>query len=143
MLVRKISDKVQIIGVVDPDAYAASTILTAAIDMADYHSVSAIILAGDIVSTGTIDVKATDSATSGGSYADITGKAITQLTEAGTDSNKQVILNVRSDELNDGARYVKFSSTLTTAGADYALVVLGVPRFSTESDLSTVDEIKG
>jgi hypothetical protein len=98
-------------------------------------------MAGDLGASATLDLKAQDSATSGGTYADISGKAITQLTQAGTDSNKQAILNLRSDELNSGARYVKFAMTVATATSDAGLIVLGFPRYSTEADLAAVDEI--
>jgi hypothetical protein len=141
MLPRRISDRLQVIGIIDPDAYTAAEYLTGAIDMNDYHSVMAIAMAGDLGASATLDLKAQDSATSGGTYADISGKAITQLTQAGTDSNKQAILNLRSDELNSGARYVKFAMTVATATSDAGLIVLGFPRYSTEADLAAVDEI--
>ena len=77
---------------------------------------------------------------------DITGKAITQLTQAGTDSNKQAIINLHRDELDLANSYthVRLSHTVATATSDSAAILLGFdPRYNTASDndAATVDEI--
>lgn len=142
-LTTKQYEEYSVVGIIDPDAYTAAAYLTAAIDMSLYADVMAIVMAGDLGTNATLDAKATDSATSGGSYADISGKAITQLTEAGTDSNKQAIIHLRGSELNSGKRYVKFSMTVGTATSDAGMIVLGRPfvKPATLSDLTAVDEV--
>ena len=74
----------------------------------------------------------------------MTGKSITQLTQAGTDSDKQAIINVRSEELSADYTHVRISLTVGTATSDAGAVFLGVdPRHGPGSgdDLSSVDEI--
>ena len=133
-----------VIGVIDPDAYTAAEQLTAAIDMSKWEDIMAVVMAGDLGTNATVDAKLTASATSGGSYADITGKAITQLTEAGTDSNKQALIHLRGDEMPAGKYFVKLSMTVGTATSDAGAIVLGRPRTvkpAYANDLASVDEI--
>lgn len=122
------SDRFHIVGVIDPDANAAATLLTAWVNAGLYESFCAILLAGDLGTNGTIDMKfrqATDS--SGTSAKDITGKAITQFTQAGTDrSNKQAVINLESEDLdtNNGFSWVALSVTGATATSDFAALLL-------------------
>lgn len=139
------SDKIRLVGVIDPDAYAASTVTTGWIAAKDFARFLAIVKAGDIVATGTIDAKleqATDG--SGTGAKDIAGKLITQLTQAGTDSNKQAMINLRPDELDvpGGFTHFRLSVTMGTAGSDLDAEVLGIgARYEPHADLASVDEI--
>lgn len=141
------SEQVAIVGVIDPDANAAATYTSAWVDMADWELIMAIVQTGDLGSSATIDAKleqATDSA--GAGAKDVTSKSITQLTQAGTDDNKQAIINLRREEMDmDGDfRYARLSMTVGTATSDTSGIVLGVvPRRgpASDNDLSTVDEI--
>ena len=115
-----------------------------ALDMANFESCMAIIMAGDLGTNATIDAKLTQATTSGGTYKDVTGKAITQLTQAGTDDNKQAIILCRSDELDvaNGYRYVKLSMTTAVATSDSAAALFGIDaRYSPPTDATTVDEV--
>lgn len=119
------SELIDVVAAIDPDAYSAAAVSSGYADMAAYEALLAIELAGDIVSTGKVDnVLYQAVAASGGSA--ITGKAITQLTQAGSDSNKQALINLRREELTESYRYVKMLRTLTTAGADEAALLLGI-----------------
>ena len=139
------SDRTRIMGVIDPDANAAGTLETGWVSMVDFHSVMAIVMAGALGSSATLDAKleqATDS--SGTGAKDITGKAITQLTDAGSDSDKQAIINCRSDELdvNNDFTHVRLSMTVAVATSDSAAILLGLDaRHEPETDATTVDEI--
>lgn len=138
------SEQQALVGIIDPDAYTAATYLTAAIDMSKFESIQAIVSVGDLGTNATVDAKLTASATSGGTYSDVTGKAITQLTQAGSDDNKQAIINLRGEELTEGLRFVKLSMTVATATSDAGAFVMGAnPRVgpASDNDLSTVDEI--
>jgi hypothetical protein len=90
----------------------------------------------------------TESATSGGTYTQISGKSITQLTEASTDDNKQAVINLKAEEMGSGMRYVKVSLRVAAAASDAGTITLaGRPRYTTASttttygDLASVDEI--
>lgn len=140
------SERAAIVGVIDPDAYGTTTVYTGYIPLKNFGRLMAIIAAGDIASTGKVDAKFiayTDDQGSGA--ADVTGAAITQLTEAGTDSNKQAVINLNVDSLaGSGKTHVRLAMTLTTAGADAGAVVLGFdPRHmpATDADASSVDEV--
>lgn len=141
------TDKTAVVAAIDPDAYAAGTVTTGWIAMSAWDSIMAIVMAGDLGASATLDAKieqATDG--SGTGAKDVTGKAITQLTQAGTDSNKQAIINLYADELDiaNSFTHARLSMTVATATSDAGAVVLGlVPRYgpASDSDASTVDEI--
>ncbi|HEY7824691.1 MAG TPA: hypothetical protein VIG24_17755 [Acidimicrobiia bacterium] len=138
-----LSDRVRVAGAIDPDAYAAGTVTTGWISMATYGSLLAIVMAGTLGSSATLDAKIEEAKDSSGTDAqDLTDKAITQLTQAGTDSDKQALINVRSDELSADFTHVRLSMTVGTATSDAGAVVLGGDaRFEPATDAASVDEI--
>lgn len=142
------SDRFHLVGVIDPDANAAGTLLTVWVNAALYESFMAFISAGDLGSSATLDAKlrqATDS--SGTGAKDITGKSITQLTQAGTDkSNKQAFINLESEDLdtNNGFTWVALSMTGATATSDYAGYLFGFnSRYQDAAHISSVIEEVG
>lgn len=142
----RISDKLAVIGVVQPQAITAGAtgVLTAAIDMQDWKQVICIAQSGTLGTSGKLDVKAVASATSGGTYAALTGKSATQLVKA-TDDNKVVVIEVKQEDVAAvDKRYVKFNLIATTADATSGCVVLGVPASygkASDNDLAAVAEI--
>ena len=141
----KPSEMAAVVGVIDPDAYAAATYLTAAVDMSDFDQLLGIISVGDMGSNATLDAKFVQATTAGGTYSNVTGGAITQLTQGSPDdSNQQVLINLKGSDLSDGYRYVKLSVTIATAACDAGAMVLGFgPNFgpASDGDLSSVAEI--
>ena len=140
-MARRFADEWAIVATIDPDAHTTGEKLSDEIDMGDYYEIAAVLLLGDLGSSATIDFALQGSTTSGGTYADITGKIATQLTQAGTDDDKQVIIHLRADEQT--RRYVKAAIDVGTATSDCGAVVFGRPRTlpGTDSDLATVDEV--
>lgn len=149
MLNEKGSETVAVVGVIDPDAYAAGTYTTGWIAAKDFHRFLAIVKAGDLGVSATLNAsleQATDASGTGAKA--ITGKAITQFTQAGTDSNKQALINLRPDELDvaNGFDYFRLSMTVGVATSDAAGEVLGIHgRYgaASDNDAATVDEIVG
>jgi hypothetical protein len=145
----KASEQVAVVGNIDPDAYAASTVTTGWIAAKNFHRFLAIVQAGDLGASATLDAKLQQASDGSGTGAkDITGKAITQLTQAGTDSNKQALINLRPDELDldNGFTHFRLSMTVAVATSDAGGIVLGVgPRSgpAQDSDDAAVDEIVG
>ena len=141
------SQRAAVAGVIDPDAYTAGPVTSAWIAMKTFQAIQAIVMAGTLGASATLDAKleqATDSA--GAGVKDITGKAITQLTQAGTDSDKQAVINCRAEELDvaNDFDYVRLSMTIAVATSDAGGIVLGHdPRYApaSDNDLSSVDEI--
>jgi len=139
------SDRLPILATIDPDVLTAAAHSSDYVDMSKVYSIMAIVLAGELGSSATLDAKlqqATDS--SGTSAKDISGKAITQLTQAGTDADKQAIINCRADELDtaNGFTHVKLVITVGTASSDGAGLIIGTDaRHEPAADLASVDEV--
>lgn len=146
----KASEMAAVVGAIDPDAIAAGTQTTAWIDAKLFDRYIAIVAAGTLGASATIDAKleqATDSAGTGAK--DISGKAITQLTQAGGDDDKQAVINLNPAadmDVAGGFTHFRLSLTVGTATSDAGAVVLGVfPKFAPASnnDASSVAEIVG
>jgi len=141
------SEQAAVAAVIDPDVLTAAAHSSGYVDMADFESVLAIVMAGTLGSGATLDAKlqqATDS--SGTGVKDITGAAITQLTQAGSDSDKQATIGCRAEDLDiaNGFRFVKLVITVATASSDGAGLILGMNGHSlpaSDNDASTVDEV--
>lgn len=142
------SEQAAIVGRIDPDANTAATYTTGWIDMASFAAIMAIIMAGELGTSATIDAKleqATDG--SGTGAKDIDGSDISQLTQAGTDqSDTQAVIQCFSEDLDleNGFTHARLSLTVGTATSDCAAVVLGFnPRYApaSDSDAATVEEI--
>lgn len=139
------SNDAVLIEVIDPDLNTAATYTTGWVHMGTFEAIQAIVMAGALGASATLDAKleqATDG--SGTGAKDIAGKAITQLTQAGGDDDKQAIINCRSDELdvNNNFDYVRLSMTVATASSDSAAVVLGhYARYQPQADVATVAEV--
>ncbi len=145
----KPSDRVAVVGVIDPDVTTASTVTTGWIPMAKFGSIMAIVMAGTLGTGATVNAKLEQATSAAGAGAkDITGKAITALTEAGTDSDKQAIINCFQDDLDiaNAFTHVRLSVTVGTATSDAGAIVLGfnpVQGQARLSDIASVDEIVG
>lgn len=143
----KPSEVAAVVGVVDPDVVTAGAHSTGWVAARDFHAFMAIVMAGTLGSSATVDAKleqATDA--SGTGVKDISGKAITQLTQAGTDSDKQAVINCRADELDSDNLFthIRLTVTVGTASSDAGAVLLGLYPArgpASDSDASTVDEI--
>ncbi|MFQ5535461.1 MAG: hypothetical protein ACE5EM_11640 [Sphingomonadales bacterium] len=139
------SDRVRLAGVIDPDAYAVGTVTSGWVSMADYQNIMAVVFAGDLGTAATLDAKIEQASDSAGTGAkDITGKAIMQLTKAGTDDNKQAVINVHHSDLDvdNSFTHVRLSMTVGTAASDAGGVIFGFDaRYEPEADAASVDEI--
>lgn len=144
----KIYEYLAVIATIDPDAYTAATYVTDEIDMQDWDSVLFVVMAGTLGTSATLDFVVNGGATSNaGSHATaVTGTTITQLTQAGSDSDKQVLVEVTNEAVAaQSLRFIEGSMAIGTATSDAGAVVLGVPRNyrnANQFDLASVDEIK-
>lgn len=143
----KPSEMAAVVGVIDPDALGAATYTTGWIAMADFACIMAIVMAGTLGASATLDAKLEQASDSSGTGAkDISGAAITQLTKAGSDDDKQAVLQVYAEDLDlaNSFTHVRLSMTVGTATSDAGAVVLGLsPRYApaSNSDLASVAEI--
>ena len=142
----KFSDRSAILGVLNPASVAASTVLTAWVPVAKWHTLAALIATGVLGASATVDAKlrqATDS--SGTGAKDITGKAITQLVKASHD-NVQAVIECKADDLDTagGFTHVALSVTVGTAASLLSALLMGTnPRYMPASDFdaATVNQI--
>ena len=140
----KPSEKVGLLGVIDPDAYAAGTYVSTYAPIGLYHNALGVLHVGDMVATSTVTARmlqATDAAGTGAKV--ITGKLATTLTAAGTDSNKQVLFNVSEHDLDheNGFAFVAIEVVVAMAASDMSAEVYGLdPKLGVVTQPATVDE---
>jgi len=138
------SERIGVVGTIDPQTVANTETYTDVVDMKSFHEVLGILLLGNMAAE-TIDFKAYYCDSDGNNAVSL--KAATQLAaHASNNDNKQIVINVKSQDLAAlNKRYVKFGLvTGAGTGGPSAVVALGVsPRFApvTDSDLSSVAEI--
>lgn len=139
------TEKLAIIGTIDPATVANSEVFTDVVDMAKFHQVVAYALLGNIAAE-TVDFKAYTCNSDGSGATQL--KACTQLAAHATNNdNVQLGINVRAEELGPlSKQYVKFGLvTGGVTGGPAAVVVLGADgRFQPESDsdLASVVQLK-
>lgn len=139
------SDDVTLIAQVPVDAASASTVTTGWLSAQQAYRFLAVVQVGGLGSSATVDAKlqqATNS--SGGSAKDITGKAITQLTQAGSDSNKVALINLRPSDLDHQNDFTHFrlSITVATAACEIGGLVLALdPVEAPAAHAAFVDEV--
>lgn len=144
----KPSQRSSIVGVIAP--ISASSVQTSGwMDATAFHNYLATISVGVLGASATVDAKIQQATSSGGTGAkDVTGKAITQLTKAGSDDGKQVLINLKQEDLDfaNGFKFIQLSITPATAACLISGDVRGFdPRYgmATDNDAATVDEVVG
>lgn len=144
------TERVVPVAVIDPDAYSAGDYDTPWVPLKDFFRFMAVVMAGTLGLSATLDAKlrvATSAA--GANAADVTGSNITQFTQAGTDSDKQAVINFDPQQFLAGAAldytHVSLRMTVAVAASDAGAILLGIdPRFlpASDYDAASVDEIK-
>lgn len=139
----QLNEKLALVATIDPDSYAANTYYTDAIDMAYWERVMFTIVVGDMASGATVDFSVVEGTTTSPTTAMDPAKAITQLTQAGTDADKQAIVEVSAEEMDPANRYLRGKLVVGTDACDVAVVAHATGRFHPASafDLASVDEI--
>jgi hypothetical protein len=123
------SDRVGVVGVKLPTSQAAGNADTDWVSMALFRSAMAVINAGALGSSATLDAKIQQAQDDTGTgVKDVTGKAITQLTQAGSGSNKVAVINVRATDLDFGAGFthIRLRVTGAVAASLTSAVLLGL-----------------
>lgn len=141
----RLSEQLAVVATIDPDEYSAGATNTDIIDMRYHRRVIFVVMVGTLGTNATVDFKVQEGAASDMSdAADLSGKAITQLTQAGTDADKQAIVEVAAEEMTSGDRYLRGTLTVATAACDAGVIaVADCARYlpASDYDLASVDEI--
>lgn len=127
MKITSLNEQVFIQNVIPPESgVTTQTSPSSYIDVKDFERFVFLISAGALGASATVDaqvVQATDS--SGTGSKNITGAAITQLTD--TDDDKFVTIEVQSDQLDIANDFDHVSLTLTVANtADLEVIFMGL-----------------
>jgi hypothetical protein len=139
---------VQLKGKIAPASYAAAQ-NTGWIQWGQFHEMVIRLQLGAMVATATLDLIVEQATSSGGAGAkaltnrDGTSITITQLTAAGSDDNKLVLLDLLAEylDVNNGFEYIRVTVTPAVAAVIFGLTVEGVaPRFAPVST-SNYDEV--
>lgn len=144
----KPSQRAGIVGIINPQSANAAQ-SSGWISAAAFFNFMAVVAVGALGASATVDAKLEQATDSGGTGAkDITGKAITQFTKAGTDDNKQAIINLKQADLDIANGFTHFRLTVTPATAASLIAghVFGFdPRYdnASDNDIAAVDEIVG
>ena len=126
----------RVVQVYPPDSLAAGTDTSSEIDVTGYYEALLIVSIGDLGSSATIDCKIQAASTTGGSLSDITGAAITQVTDAGGDSDSIVVGRVLC---NGTDPFWKVITTVATSATECAVSVLLIPYNTGDSNNTTMD----
>ena len=135
------SDKVALMGVIDPDVTAASTVTTDWVSMSDFANAMAVVFAGTSGASATLDAKIQQASDSSGTgVKDITGKAITQMLV----SDKQSVINISENDLDiaNDFTHIRLSLTVAVATSDVGGALFGLDAaYAPEDDAASVVEI--
>lgn len=144
----KPSQRVSVVGSIDPQS--ANAVQTSGwIDATTFHNFMAVVKVGALGAGATVDAKIQQATSAAGAGAkDVAGRAITQLSKATPDDNKQVEINLKQEDLdfNNGFKFFRLSITPAVAASLIDGTVYGFdPRydFATDNDAATVKEIVG
>lgn len=142
MALETLYEQLAVVATIDPQLVDNNSVTSDWVDMSEARELLFVIQAG--ATDTTINAKlqaATDN--TGTSAADITGKAITQLTA--TDDNAQALIHIRADEVPAGKSHVALVVTVgdgTTGGYVSAIGLASRLRYSDPgNNLASVVEI--
>jgi hypothetical protein len=105
--------------VLDPVSQSAGSPTTVWIPMQGFKRAVFILQVGAMTTNSTVDMKLQTAESDSGTGAnDVTGAAITQLTEAGTDDNKVVAIDINFEEaVSDSDTHIGAIITVATAAS--------------------------
>ena len=117
------------------DSWAAATNLSAAVDTVGFNELLLIVNVGTSTATGSMVVTLQDSAATGGTYADVTGTAMTAVTTANDDNQYIGRVNLRGVK-----RFVKVEMVNTTDACEASTtVMLSHPEVTPVTQVSTLE----
>jgi hypothetical protein len=138
------SEEWAVVGQIDPVSQGAGTVYSDNIDMSLFEQIIVLGQFGALGTAATADLGIASAATTNPTTL-ISGKSGTQLVDspADNDNNKQIVINLRGDELTEGHRYVRAVLTVATAASLASVTVLGKGKSlpASDNDLASVAEI--
>jgi len=115
------------LGAIYPETAAIGTHTFGYVNTANYQRGIVLIMVGDMAQGATLDVQVWQATDDAGTDAKIvTGKAITQLTQAAGDGDDLLAIEVRTEELDVDGGFSYVSVVVTVAAGTVDLAVLGL-----------------
>jgi hypothetical protein len=122
MITEQLSQALSFAGTeLDPVSQGVATVNTGGVDMTKFERVLFVLMVGAVGGAGTVDAKLQESATVGGSYSDISGGSITQITAA----NKIATLEIKASQLSSGKTAVRMAVTVGGNAVLIAALAIG------------------
>ena len=117
---------------IDPASYNSEQ-NTSRVNVGNYHRFGVLLSVGAMAGGATLDMDIEQhNAATGGTTKNITGKSITQLTQAGSDNNSLVWVEVQCEELDvdGGFHWVSVELTPASAATICGVILFGaIPRY--------------
>lgn len=141
----KPTEEILLLSSIDPDNQSAGTVTGDWVKCDKFDQYLAVFNIGVMTSTGTCIFSVQQATDNSGTSAKAV-KTATTLTEAGTDSDKQVLMSIKDSDLDIAGGFLWIAPRAVTAtAASYVCAnIFGVsPKFGVDTtiDLSSVDEI--
>lgn len=116
------------------DSFARGVHTSSYVSLMNYHRAVVVINVGDIAAGGALDARLLQATTTAGAGVKaITGKAITQLTQAGGDGDDIICIELQTEELDVTNAFDCIALELTVvndAAVEFSYIVYGIePRF--------------
>jgi hypothetical protein len=141
---QKPNNRACVVGIINPQSSSVA-LSTGWIDASQFENFLSTVIAGALGSSATVDAKLQQATDNGGTgIKDVAGKAITQLTKAGSNDNSQVVLNLRPDELDfvNGFQFFRLTITPGTAASLLCGMVQGLDaHYDPPTALATVLQV--
>jgi hypothetical protein len=142
---QRLSEQLALVSTIDPEAYTtAATVTGDVVDMDTAHRVVFVLMLGTVAANTTVDMDIQQGTTTTTATSTVT--SITQLVAA--DDDVQVIVDIPSEAMADGARYLFPVVTIGGTGGTVDLSMVGFadcarykPASALHPDLASVDEI--
>ena len=138
------SDLAAVLSTIDPDAYTANTYTGDWVKCDNFDQFLGVFCVGTMGASATVIPSIQQANTSGGGGAKAV-KTATTLTQAGSDADKQVLINVRAEELDQENGFLWIAPRLVvgvqTCDAMAFILGFGSRYLAVDTDLATVDEI--
>ena len=120
----RLSDKIKIVNAVVPTVGSAGAMTATVVDGTGYDRCMFVLTTGAATAGATGTFKIQSSATSGGSYADVSGAALTNL--ADTDGSKQFVVDMPVDPAKLFMKVVGTTVTQPIANSTIAILYRGL-----------------
>jgi len=122
----RFSEGYELLAVEHADSLTAGAHALGPVTAGDHDRFVLVIDVGEMAQGATLDAVIRECTNAAGSnMADIVGKAITQLTQAGGDGNEVVLIELRGEELTPGYDFISPLITVANDAVEYSATLWG------------------